>query len=95
MPFNRDGLCPVGGQSKAGNAPQMWSYMTDDAAADVDTTGYFNSVAGLLRVGDLILRVTMSTGSVSTVGWHVVTSNASGVVDVTDTVAISVATDTD
>jgi hypothetical protein len=73
----------------------MWSYTTDEAAADVDTSGYFNSVASLLRVGDLIYRVTLSSGSVSTAGWHVVMSiSAAGVVNVSDTTALTV-TNTD
>lgn len=95
MAFSSAGLNPIGGQSKAGNAPQMWSYTTTDAAATVDTSGYFNSVASLLKVGDLIWRVTTSSGSVSTAGWHVVMSiSAAGVVDTSDTTAATV-TNTD
>ena len=26
MAYDKTGLQPIGGQSKAGNAPQMWSY---------------------------------------------------------------------
>ena len=85
----------IGGQAKAGNAPQMWSYTTDDAATAVDTAGYFNAVASIVKPGDLILRVTTSSGSVSTAGWHVVmTVTAAGVVNVSDTTALTV-TNTD
>ena len=56
MAYSITGLQPIGGQSKAGNAPQMWSYTSADALATVNTTGYFNSVADLLKVGDLIYR---------------------------------------
>ena len=95
MAFAQAGFNPIGGQSKAGAAPQMWSYTTTDAAATVDTSGYFNSVASLLRVGDIIYRVTTSSGSVSTAGWHVVMSiSAAGVVDTSDTTAATV-TNTD
>lgn len=93
MPFSSTGLSLASG-SKAGNSPQIWAYTTDDAAATVDTTGYFNSVASLMKVGDLIYRVTLSSGSVSTAGWHVVLSNTGSVVDVSDTTALTV-TDTD
>lgn len=95
MAFAQAGLNPIGGQSKAGAAPQMWSYTTTDAAGTVDTSGYFNAVASLLRVGDLIWRVTTSGSSVSTAGWHVVMSiSAAGVVDTSDTTAATV-TNTD
>lgn len=95
MPFVADNFQPLGGQSKAGNAPQMWSYTTTDAAADVDTSGYFNAVSSIVKVGDVILRVTTSSGSVSTAGWHVVMSvSAAGVVNVSDTTALTV-TNTD
>lgn len=95
MAFSSTGFQPIGGQSKAGNSPQIWSYTTTDAAATVDTSGYFNSVASLLKVGDIIFRVTTSGSSVSTAGQHVVMSiSAAGVVDVSDTTALTV-TNTD
>lgn len=95
MAFNSTNFQPIGGQAKAGNAPQIWSYTTTDAAATVDTSGYFNTVASLVKVGDIIWRVTTSSGSVSTAGQHVVmTISAAGVVDVSDTSALTV-TNTD
>lgn len=95
MAFDSTGLNAAGGQSKAGNAPQMWTYTTTDSAATVDTSGYFNSVSSLLKVGDLIWRVTTSSGAVSTAGWHVVMSiSAAGVVDTSDATAATV-TNTD
>jgi len=95
MAFNSTNFQPIGGQSKAGNAPQIWSYTTTDSAATVDTSGYFNAVASLVKVGDVIWRVTTSSGAVSTVGQHVVmTVSAAGVVDVSDTSALTV-TNTD
>lgn len=95
MAFSSVGFNPIGGQSKAGNAPQMWSYTTTDSAATVDTSGYFNSMASLLKAGDIIYRVTTSSGAVSTAGWHVVMSvSAAGVVDTSDTTAATV-TNTD
>jgi hypothetical protein len=95
MAFSSTAFNAIGGQSKAGNSPQMWSYTTTDTAATVDSSGYFNSVAALLKVGDLIYRVTTSGSSVSTAGLHVVMSiSAAGVVDVADTTAMTV-TNTD
>jgi hypothetical protein len=69
--------------SKAGNSPAMYAYKTTDAIADVNTSGYFNSLSTLLSVGDLIYCVT-STGTTAVATFVYVVSNASGVVDVTD-----------
>jgi len=92
MAFNKDGLMLVAG-SKAGNAPQMWTYKTNDLATDVDTSGYFNSMASVLKVGDVIY-VHADADSTPTFGFHVVTSNTGSVVDVTDATAVG-GTDTD
>lgn len=98
MAFDITYLVPITEQSKNGVASTRWSYWTLDSTATVDTAGYFNSASGLLRVGDIIDRVTWSTsigtGTISTYGTHIVNSNASGVVDVSDTTTGTV-TDTD
>ena len=90
MAYNKDNLQPIGGQSKAGNAPQMWSYTAPgtDTLADINTSGYFNNAYSVLKVGDLIYLWDLSVPTASLV---VVLSNASGVVDVSDGTAISVA----
>lgn len=36
------------------NGFTLWHYTTVDAAADVDTAGYFNDAADMLRVGDML-----------------------------------------
>ena len=54
MAYNSNGLSAAGGQSKAGNAPQMWTYSSADAIATVNTSGYFNNASALLKVGDVI-----------------------------------------
>jgi hypothetical protein len=90
MPFIASNLVLM----QTGKGRNWWSYFTTDAAATVDTTGYFDAAAGQMNVGDLIHRVTLSGAAVSTTGWHVVLSNDAGVVDVSDTTALSV-TDTD
>ena len=95
MAFSTTGFQPIGGQAKAGNCPQIWSYTTTDTAATVDSSGYFNTVNSILRVGDLIYRVTTSSGAVSTAGLHVVmTISAAGVVDTSDATVLTV-TNTD
>lgn len=78
----------------------LWIYKTTDAAATVDTANYFNNAADMLRVGDVILRVTYgeaahtSVAGTSAVGFHYVNSISAGAVDVTDATAIGTA-DTD
>ena len=88
MAFNKDGLSAAGGQSKAGNAPQTWNYTTTDAYTAVATSGYFNEVDSLLKVGDIIWNY---DSDAPTMYVHVVLTNASGVVDVSAGTAISVA----
>jgi len=87
MAYSSTGLQPIGGQGKAGTAPQMWSYTSADAIAAVNTSGYFNAAADLLKVGDLMYVRDSATPTASLV---IVLSNASGVVDVSDGTAISV-----
>lgn len=88
MAYSVTGLQPIGGQSKAGQAPQLWSYTTTDAIATVNTTGYFNDAAGVLKVGDLVYVFDSNTPTASLV---VVLSNTGSVVDVSDGTSISVA----
>lgn len=80
-------------------AGAIWCYDTTDAAAVVDTTGYFSGLAvQQLRLGDLIIRRTFDAlsppTSVTTMGFHIVNSNDGTTVDTTDTLALTV-TDTD
>lgn len=93
MAFSRDGWNPIGGQSKKGTAPQMYSYTSTDAIADCNTAAYFNDVSDEVSVGDLIYCVT-STGGTAVATLVYVLSNASGVVDVNDGTTLA-ATDSD
>jgi hypothetical protein len=65
------------------NGFTLWHYTTTDANTDVDTSGYFNSAANMLRVGDMILANT-ATGGSPVNGIYVVASNTGTVVDVKD-----------
>ena len=66
----------------------MWSYKSADAIATVNSEGYFNDASDVLKVGDLIYVYDSNTPTANLV---VVLSNASGVVDVSDGQAITVA----
>ena len=65
------------------NGFTLWHYKTPDSAAAVDTTGYFNEAASMLRVGDFIFANANIDATVES-GVFVVASNSGGVVDVSD-----------
>ena len=88
MAFARAGWNPIGGQSKKGSAPQLFTYTTTDTVATVNTAAYFNDVSEDVSVGDVIISVT-STGGTLASSIHTVVSNASGVVDVSDGTTIA------
>jgi len=89
MAYNIDGLSPAGAQSKAGDAPQMWTYKLADAKATVAASGYFNSASSVLKVGDLVMIYDTATPAASL---HIVLTNtAAGVVDVSAGTDLSVA----
>jgi hypothetical protein len=65
------------------NGFTLWHYKTPDSAAAVDTTGYFNEAASMLRVGDFIFANADIDATVES-GVFVVASNSGGVVDVSN-----------
>jgi hypothetical protein len=87
MAYSSDGFNVIGA-AKKGNAPSMYTYTSADAIATVNTAGYFNDLSDTLAVGDIIFVHDSATPTMSIV---VVLSNASGVVDVSDGTAVSVA----
>ena len=90
MAYTKANLQPIGGQAKAGNAPQMWSYTAPgtDAIANIIASGYFNDASDVLKVGDLIY---VWDSSVPTSTLMTVLSNTGTVVDVSDGTDLSVA----
>ena len=94
MAFSSSGFSSLGGQSMKGTVPALYCYTTTDAHTAVDAEGYFNALSATLAVGDMII-VHGSTGGTRTITMHVVVSNASGVVDVSDGTVIAVVTDSD
>jgi len=91
MAFNKDGFATIAA-SKAGNAPSVYSYKTADTQATVNTSGYFNSISSLLKVGDIIFVYDSTTPSL--VLTYVNAVSAAGVVDIADGTTVS-ETDTD
>ena len=94
MAFARSGWGALGGQSLAGSLPALYVFTTTDAHTVVDGSGYFNDLSDTLNVGDMLM-VHGSTGGTRTITMHIVVSNASGVVDVSNGTVIGVVTDSD
>jgi hypothetical protein len=93
MAFSATGFNTIGGQSKSGNAPAIYSYASTDAQSVIRFLGYFNAVSSVLKVGDIIFCYS-ATGGTPVMSTAYVVSNAAGVVDITDGVTVT-ATDTD
>tara|TARA_B100000575_G_scaffold258874_1_gene230768 strand:- start:30 stop:314 length:285 start_codon:yes stop_codon:yes gene_type:complete len=94
MAFVRNDFNTIGGQARAGVTPAMYVYTTTEAHTAVDASGYFNDISDIVNVGDMII-VHGSTGGTRTVTMHIVVSNASGVVDVSDGTTIGAVSDSD
>ena len=69
-----------------GNGFTLWHYTSADAIATVNTSGYFNDASDMLSVRDVIVVVDTNTPTTSFVS---VLSNAAGVVDVSNGLAIT------
>lgn len=93
MAYSSTGFNAIGGQSKAGNAPAIYTYTSTDAQSVIRVSGYFNTIASILKVGDIIFCYS-ATGGTPVMSTAYVNSNASNVVDITDGVTVT-STDTD
>lgn len=62
-------------------SPRHWTYTTVDLATDVDTAGYFNDAADLVKVGDIIYA-NVDTDGTPGYGSFFVSANNGTVVDV-------------
>lgn len=94
MAFARSGWSPLGGQAKAGITPALYVYTSTDAHTAIDASGYFNDLSDTLSVGDMII-VHGATGGTRTVTMHIVVSNSSSIVDISDGTVIGAVSDSD
>jgi hypothetical protein len=65
------------------NGFTLWHYKSPDTPAAVDTNGYFNEAASMLRVGDFIFA-NVDTDATMQSGVFIVSSNSGGVINVTN-----------
>ena len=65
------------------NGFTLWHYKTADIASEVDTIGYFDEAAPMLRVGDFIMANTAIDSTVAS-GVFIVKSNDGSSVDVSN-----------
>ena len=77
MAYSASGLSRLAGSSNM----NLWSYVTTDAIATVNTEGYFNSAANMLAVRDVIIVADTNT---PTTNFVTVLSNTGTVVDVSN-----------
>jgi hypothetical protein len=89
MAFRSDNLSALA----YANGFTLWHYKTTDLATDVDTTGYFNGAAAVVRTGDFVI-LNSNLSATPAAGFVVVTSNVGGVVDVANLTNMA-ATNTD
>ncbi len=71
------------------NGFTLWHYTTTDLDTDVDTSGYFNAAADMVRIGDIVIA-NADTNGVAKAGLYWVNANSAGVVDVADITQIGV-----
>jgi len=69
------------------NGFTLWHYTTTDTAIIVDTAGYFNAAADMMRVGDMVMS-NVDTDGVPGSGIFLVNANTAGVVDVADMTSV-------
>ena len=82
MAYSASGLSRLAGSSNF----NLWSYVTTDAIAAVNSAGYFNDAANMLAVRDVIIVADTNT---PTTHFVTVLSNTGTVVDVSDGTAIA------
>jgi hypothetical protein len=86
------GIKSIAAGALGNGAPKLWTYITEDTGATIDTTGYFNGVADLLDIGDIIMAVRVGSGAVPTgtgvLMLFVVNSKAAGVIDTTNVIDV-------
>lgn len=87
MAYSASGLTNMA----TGGGHNLWFYTSTDALTAVRVSGYFNSAATMMNVGDVVF---VYDSDAPTMGISVVLSNTGSVVDIADGTALTVS-DTD
>ena len=87
MAYSASGLTNMA----TGGGHNLWFYTSTDALSAVRVSGYFNSAATMMNVGDVVF---VYDSDAPTMGISVVLSNTGSVVDIADGTALTVS-DTD
>lgn len=86
MPLSLTGLSKIatGGATASGRTKMLslWSYATPDAAAAVESAGYFNGAAGLLTKGDIIFSSMVRDGTTVLKTYTVASSDGTATVSI-------------
>jgi len=69
------------------NGFTLWHYATVDVATDVDTSGYFNEAADMLRTGDMVMA-NVDTDGTPGAGIFLVASSAASIVNLANITAV-------
>jgi len=69
------------------NGFTLWHYTTVDLAADVYTSGYFDTATDMVRVSDMVLAHVDTDGTPAS-GIYLINANAAGVVDAADLTSV-------
>lgn len=65
------------------NSFTLWHYATNDPASEVESNGYFNRAADMLRAGDIVIAI-VAAGETPGASLLVVKTTASGIVSVSN-----------
>lgn len=86
MAYSKALLNKIGGQALRGGAAQVFTYL-NSGGDTVTTTGYFNAMAPILGVGDLIIVINYSSSKPATCVIYTVSQISSGVVTIASALA--------
>ena len=79
MAFDIKGWSPVGANARRGESVQQFTYKSADSLATMTAPGYFNEVADMLEVRDIV--TVCDTATPATAICNVLSIGATGIVD--------------
>ena len=98
MAFLPDSFVQAAANDGNSAAPRIHTYKSEDAHGDIDASGYFDDIADLLTIGDLIYHCEVSNIGASNEAvvdaqfFCVITISAAGVVHVSAETAVVITT---